>query len=103
VAEQLRVHPDSLRAAGAQLRLDGQALAAALSRLQGALATLGDVCGDDEPGRTFAGGYQPKVAVIERALQNMAAGLAGVDSGLRTMAANYEQAERSTKLVGGRR
>jgi uncharacterized protein YukE len=103
MAEQLKVDPQSLWSAGAELGVEGQALAAALSRLQGRLGALGNVCGDDEQGQAFASGYQPKVAVIERALQSMVAGLAGIEKGLWTMARNYEGADSSSKVVGGPR
>ena len=43
------------------MTVQAEALAAALGRLQSALGGLGDVCGDDQPGRSFAAGYQPKV------------------------------------------
>jgi uncharacterized protein YukE len=85
------------------MTLQAEALAAALGRLQGALGGLGDVCGDDQPGRSFAAGYQPKVELLERALRRMVEGLRDIDSGLQLMASNYEGAEAASHMVGGPR
>jgi uncharacterized protein YukE len=85
------------------MTVQAEALAAALGRLQGALGGLGDVCGDDQPGRSFAAGYQPKVELLERALGRMVEGLREIDGGLKLMASNYAGAEAASQVVGGPR
>jgi uncharacterized protein YukE len=82
---------------------EAQALAGALSRLQGALGSLGDVCGGDQPGRSFAAGYEPKVQLVEQALGRMVQGLEEIETGLRLMAANYEGSEAASRVVSGTR
>ena len=95
------VDPERLRQAGWQLELEARALAAALGRLEGRLASLGDVCGGDQPGRAFAAGYEPRAELVERALQSMVQGLKGVDHGLRQMADAYEGSDASSRVSGG--
>jgi uncharacterized protein YukE len=101
VAERFSVDPASLRRAGTQMGQEAQALEAALNRLQGRLSSLGNVTGDDEQGRAFAAGYQPKVDLLERALQRMVKGLEDIDSGLRLMADSYDGSETASQLRGG--
>jgi uncharacterized protein YukE len=103
VADRFSIDPASLRRAGAQVGKEARALEAALNRLQSRLSSLGEVCGDDEQGRSFAAGYQPKVELLERALQQMVSGLENVDRGLNLMAANYEAAETASEMTGGPR
>jgi uncharacterized protein YukE len=103
VADRFSVDPASLRRAGAEVGKEARALEAALNRLQSRLSSLGDVCGDDEQGRSFAAGYQPKVELLERALQQMVRGLENVDRGLNLMADNYQGAETSSEMTGGPR
>jgi len=90
VAERFSVDPASLRRAGTRMGQEAQALEAALNRLQGHLSSLGNVSGDDEQGRAFAAGYQPKVELLERALQQMVKGLEDIDGGLKLMADRYD-------------
>jgi hypothetical protein len=80
-----------------------QGLEAALNRLQGRLSSLGNVSGDDEQGRAFAAGYEPKVELLERALRQMVRGLEDVDSGLKLMADRYDGSETASRLQGGPR
>jgi uncharacterized protein YukE len=101
VTDRFSVDPDSLRAGGAQIGAEAHALAGALTRLQGVLGSLGDVCGGDQPGRSFAAGYQPKVQLLEEALRRMVLGLEDVETGLRVMAANYEGSEAASRVVSG--
>jgi len=71
LTDRFSVNPDSLRAGGAQIGQEAQVLSGALTRLQGRLGSLGDVCGGDQPGRSFAAGYEPKVQLVEQALRDM--------------------------------
>jgi uncharacterized protein YukE len=103
VADRFKVEPGSLRSAGFQLEQEAQVLAGALSRLQGRLGSLGDVSGDDDQGRAFAAGYQPKVELLERALQQMVKGLEDMDAGLRLMADRYGVSDSASRLKGGPR
>jgi hypothetical protein len=103
VGDRFSVDPASLRRAGAEIGLQASALEAALVRLQGRLSSLGDVCGNDEQGRSFAAGYQPKAELLERALRQMVKGLEDVDRGLRLMADNYDGAEAASQMAGGPR
>lgn len=82
---------------------EAQALEAALNRLQGRLGALGNVSGDDDQGRAFAGAYQPKVELLERALQQMVTGLEDIDRGLKMMADRYEGSDNASLLRGGPR
>ncbi|MBJ7600061.1 WXG100 family type VII secretion target [Candidatus Nephthysia bennettiae] len=103
MAERLSVDPASLRRAGTQIGQEAQALEAALNRLQGRLGSLGNVCGDDDQGRAFAAGYQPKVELLERALQQMLRGLEDVDTGLKLMADTYDGSDTASLMRGGPR
>ncbi len=103
MAERFSVDPASLRRAGTQIGHQAQTLEAALNRLQGLLGSLGNVSGDDDQGRAFAAGYQPKVDLLERALRQMVRGLEDVDSGLRLMADRYDGSETASRLLGGPR
>lgn len=103
MADRFSVDPGSLRRAGSRMAQEGRALEAALTRLQGRLSSLGDVAGDDEQGRTFAAGYEPKVALLESVLKEMVAGLENVDRGLSLMAANYDGSEAASQTSGGPR
>jgi len=103
VAERFSVDPASLRRAGTRMGQEAQALEAALNRLQGHLSSLGNVSGDDEQGRAFAAGYQPKVELLERALQQMVKGLEDIDGGLKLMADRYDGSETASLVRGGPR
>jgi uncharacterized protein YukE len=103
VAERFSVDPASLRRAGTQIGQEARALEAALNRLQGRLGSLGNVSGEDDQGRAFAAGYQPKVELLERALRQIVKGLEDVDSGLKLMADRYDGSETASQLRGGRR
>jgi uncharacterized protein YukE len=103
VADRFTVEPGSLRGAGSQLGQEAQVLAGALSRLQGRLGSLGDVTGDDDQGRAFAAGYQPKVELLERALRQMVTALEDMDAGLRLMADRYEGSDGASRFRVGPR
>jgi uncharacterized protein YukE len=100
VGNRFTVEPGRLRSAGFQLGQEAQVLAGSLSRLQGRLGSLGDVSGDDHQGRAFAAGYQPKVELLEHALQQMVKGLEDMDAGLRLMADRYEGSDSASRLKG---
>jgi uncharacterized protein YukE len=101
VPDRLSIEPASLRRAGTQIGQEARALEAALNRLQGRLTSLGNVAGDDEQGRAFAAGYQPKVDLLERALRQMVRGLQDVDAGLQLMADRYQGSETASQMRGG--
>ena len=103
MTDRFSVNPDSLRAGGAHIGQEAQVLSGALTRLQGRLGSLGDVCGSDQPGRSFAAGYEPKVQLLEQALRRMVQGLEEIETGLRVMATNYEGSEAASRVVSGRR
>ena len=103
MAERFSVDPASLRSAGTQMGQEAQALEAALNRLQSRLSSLGNVSGDDDQGRAFAAGYQPKVELLERALRQMVRGLEDIDGGLKLMADRYDGSDTASQLRGGPR
>ena len=98
MGDKVSVQPESLFGASAKFSLQSEELAAALSKLQAHLGALGDVCGNDDQGRTFASGYNPNAAKIEKALQNLTQGLANIGTGLDVMGINYQAVDLASQV-----
>src|SRR5262245_27016979 len=98
-----QIDPDGLQWSAQRLRMQHDELAAATRRLRQRLDGLGDVAGDDHPGRAFAVQYQAHRDDVVRALDVMVTALDQVADGLSTMVSRYLAADAaSTVTVGGR-
>lgn len=101
MGDRFSVHPESLIRSGAQFSVESARLLGAVTRLESALGALGDVCGDDDPGRQFAGAYKPNAALLERALGNMVKGLDAIGRGLEVMGINYSGGDAASAVAKG--
>ena len=101
MGDKFSVQPDQLILASARFTDDAEQLASALGRLRSHLHALGDYCGGDDQGRQFAQAYDPKVAMVDQALQNLTHGLADIARGLEVMAVNYRRSDGSSQVKGG--
>lgn len=101
MGDKFSVHPDQLILASARFTDEAEQLASALGRLRSHLHGLGDYCGGDDQGRGFARAYDPKVAMVDQALQNLTHGLADIARGLEVMAVNYRHSDGSSQVGKG--
>lgn len=104
---RFRAEPAELAATAPSFTVASDDLSSALRTLSSALAGLGDICGGDKQGRAFAAGYLPHLHTVTAAMSKIAAGLATVDDGLRSMAGNYEASDQTAatdfRRIGGGR
>lgn len=102
-----RAEPPELHAAAPTFTAAGGDLDAALTALRSTLGGLGDICGHDEQGRSFAAGYQPHADTVMAAMTRIAAGLVTITDGLRAMAENYQASDQAAatdfRRIGGGR
>lgn len=101
MGDKFSVHPDQLILASARFTDEAEQLASALGQLRSHLHGLGDYCGGDDQGRGFARAYDPKVAMVDQALQNLTHGLADIARGLEVMAVNYRHSDGSSQVGKG--
>jgi hypothetical protein len=88
VAEGFAVRPGLLAAPAAAFD-DAAGLRTALARARAELAALGDVCGDDEQGRAFAGRYDAVAAQGLDAIGRSAEAVSSFGGALRAVAGQY--------------
>lgn len=91
------VEPPSIREAASTWRREEPRLGAAVERLRSTLNGLGQPWGDDEPGRAFAGRYEPSARELLTVIERLAGGLGSVAAGLDAMAGRYERAEEASR------
>lgn len=97
----MRVNPGEIRAAGATFVHAGDAVAAVLASLNGALPDGGEMCGDDAAGTKFAGSYNKNLAAVRKSLQAITDGLHSLGPGLATTASNIEKADGASVMKAG--
>jgi hypothetical protein len=83
------VRPELLATPAAAFDEAAAALAAALVRARADLAALGDVAGDDEQGRAFAGRYEPVAAEGLEAMRRSVDAVRSFGRGLRATSEQY--------------
>ena len=96
MADAFEVHPDRLDAAAPKFEAAGGDLAAALTRLSSVLAGITAMCGDDEQGRTFAQGYEPKAKMIADSCTFASGALSEVATAVKAMADNYRELDETS-------
>jgi hypothetical protein len=99
VADGFGVRPEHLAAPAASFDDAAAGLRTALTQARAALAALGDVCGDDEQGRAFAGRYDPVAAQGLDAIGRAADAVASFGDGLRASVEQYVVGE--DRAAGG--
>src|SRR5260370_8770800 len=100
MGDKFSVQPDQLILASARFTDDAEQLASALGRLRSHLHALGDYCGGDDQGRQFAQAYDPKVAMVDQALQNLTHGLPDIARGREVRALNYAHSHGPRQAKG---
>ena len=98
MSDTFNVAPETLdKASNCFLDKDPE-LASIIESAKEQLRSLGDVCGQDEPGRRFAASYGPHEQAVLRNLDELPGGLGRISQGLTTMAANYRNAEQASTV-----
>jgi hypothetical protein len=89
VADGFAVRPELLAAPADSFAEVADALSSAVDRARADLASLGDVCGDDEQGRAFAARYDPVAADGLAAIGRSAGTVGSFGTGLRAVVEQY--------------
>lgn len=94
------IEPGVLRAEGDAFEAISAELDTAFLSWQLRLAALGDIFGDDDPGRSLAEAYNPRRAFVEDvAWGKLVTGLSSAQSGLRDMAGNHQRSDSEHSAV----
>jgi Protein of unknown function (DUF2580). len=96
VADQLEVHPPSLRRAGKELQDVAGRLKTAWQDLQNTVQGMGELFGDDMVGSLIGTSYRSAHGMAHDSYTSAAEGLRDVGDGLVVMAEVYERAEQAT-------
>lgn len=98
VVDRLSLRPDAVRRAATRCTWVADDLETAIDHLVDGLATMGDVCGDDEAGRAFAADHDAARTRIEAAVANLTRCARGMANGLLVTAATFEDAEAASTI-----
>ncbi|WP_432000180.1 WXG100 family type VII secretion target [Streptomyces sioyaensis] len=90
------VDTDQLKSAAPTFSRESVSLEHAATKLNHALAGLGQPWGDDEQGKKFEHVYTPHLHAIEKATHALTKGLQSIHDTLKDMADNHEEADRSS-------
>jgi uncharacterized protein YukE len=89
MSDGFRTTPDEIRSQASVFQDAAADLSTSLQILQSSLTCLGNVTGDDDPGRKIAERYDHNASVAEANAQALAKGATTIAHNLRTMAGNY--------------